>query len=71
MDEIDAALDYRNVTNLGKYIKSKQNVQHIVISLRKNMYEQCDQLVCLYKVSDVTRTIVVGMEELYGRRRED
>lgn len=38
MDEIDAALDYRNVTNLGNYIKQKQRVQHIVISLRKNMY---------------------------------
>ena len=38
MDEIDAALDYKNVTNLGKYIKEKQKVQHIVISLRKNMY---------------------------------
>jgi len=64
-------LDYKNVTSLGRYIKEKKNVQHIVISLRKNMYEQCDQLVCLYKVSDVTRTIVVGMRELYNRRRRD
>ena len=38
MDEIDAALDSKNVTNLGKYINEKQKVQHIVISLSKNMY---------------------------------
>lgn len=35
------------------------------------MYEQCDQLVCIYKVSDVTRTIVIGIKELYGRRFND
>ncbi len=64
MDEIDAALDYKNVTRLGNYIRAKQSVQHIVISLRKNMYEQCDQLVCIYKISDVTRTMVVGMKEV-------
>ena len=66
MDEIDAALDYKNVTNLGKYIKEKHQVQHIVISLRKNMYEQCDSLVCIYKVNDVSRTMKVDMEDLYG-----
>jgi structural maintenance of chromosome 4 len=66
MDEIDAALDYKNVTNLGKYIKDKQQVQHIVISLRKNMYEQCNSLVCIYKVNDVSRTMKVDMKDLYG-----
>jgi len=39
MDEIDAALDYRNTSLLAKYVKDKKNVQHIVISLRKNMYQ--------------------------------
>ncbi len=65
MDEIDAALDYKNVTNLGKYIKQKQQVQHIVISLRKNMYEQCNSLVCIYKVNDVSRTMTLDMNILY------
>jgi chromosome segregation ATPase len=65
MDEIDAALDYKNVTNLGKYITQKQEVQHIVISLRKNMYEQCNSLVCIYKVNDVSRTMTVHMKTLY------
>jgi structural maintenance of chromosome 4 len=71
MDEIDAALDYKNVTNLGKYIKDKQQVQHIVISLRKNMYEQCDSLVCIYKVNDVSRTMKVDMKDLYGIDRKE
>ena len=39
MDEIDAALDYRNTTLLANYIKEKTSTQHIVISLRKNMYQ--------------------------------
>lgn len=39
MDEIDAALDYRNTTLLAQYITSKKGTQHIVISLRKNMYQ--------------------------------
>lgn len=39
MDEIDAALDYRNTGILAKYIKQRQKSQMVVISLRKNMYE--------------------------------
>lgn len=41
MDEIDAALDYRNTGLLAAYIKGKKHVQHVVISLRKNMYREC------------------------------
>lgn len=58
------------MTNLGKYIKDKQQVQHIVISLRKNMYEQCNSLVCIYKVNDVSRTMRVDMKDLYGISKE-
>ncbi len=64
MDEIEAALDYKNVSRLGNYIRAKQRVQHIVISLRKNIYEKCDQLVCIYKIKDVMRTMVVGTKKV-------
>lgn len=43
MDEIDAALDFRNVSIVGNYIKERtRNAQFIIISLRNNMFE----LVC-------------------------
>jgi structural maintenance of chromosome 4 len=65
MDEIDAALDYRNTSLLAKYIKEKKNVQHIVISLRKNMYQESHTLVGIYKVKDVTHSIRINMQDLY------
>jgi structural maintenance of chromosome 4 len=39
MDEIDAALDFKNTGILARYIKKRQKSQMVVISLRKNMYE--------------------------------
>merc|ERR1711968_155364 len=37
MDEIDAALDYRNVSIIANYIKERtRNAQFIIISLRNN-----------------------------------
>ena len=40
MDEIDAALDYRNVAIVGKYIRERaKNTQFIIISLRNNMFD--------------------------------
>jgi len=40
MDEIDAALDYKNVAIVGKYIREKaKNCQFIIISLRNNMFD--------------------------------
>lgn len=39
MDEIDAALDYRNVSIVAQYIKKRtKNAQFIIISLRNNMF---------------------------------
>lgn len=39
MDEIDAALDFRNVSIVANYIKDRtKNAQFIIISLRNNMY---------------------------------
>ena len=53
MDEIDAALDFRNVSIVGNYIKERtKDAQFIVISLRNNMFELADRLVGIYKNCD-------------------
>lgn len=58
MDEIDAALDFRNVSIIANYIKERtRNAQFLVISLRSNMFEMADQLIGIYKVKDKTRNI--------------
>lgn len=52
MDEIDAALDFRNVSIVANYIKQRtKNAQFIIISLRNNMFELADRLVGVYKVN--------------------
>jgi structural maintenance of chromosome 4 len=52
MDEIDAALDFRNVSIVAGYIKERtKNAQFIVISLRNNMFELAARLVGVYKVN--------------------
>ncbi len=51
MDEIDAALDFKNVSIIAHYIKERtKNAQFIIISLRNNMFELCDRLFGIYKV---------------------
>nr|POE48786.1 structural maintenance of chromosomes protein 4 [Quercus suber] len=55
MDEIDAALDFRNVSIVAAYIKERtKNAQFIVISLRNNMFELASRLVGVYKVNHMT-----------------
>ena len=62
MDEIDAALDYRNVSLLGHYIKERtKNAQFIVISLRSYMFGLADRLVGIYKTDDVTSCISIPL----------
>lgn len=52
MDEIDAALDFRNVSIVASYIKERtKDAQFIVISLRNNMFELAARLVGVYKVN--------------------
>ena len=52
MDEIDAALDFRNVSIVANYIKQRtRNAQFVIISLRNNMFEMADRLVGIYKVN--------------------
>jgi len=61
MDEIDAALDFRNVSIVANYIKERtQDAQFIVISLRNNMFELADRLVGIYKTFDVTKSVTIA-----------
>lgn len=58
MDEIDAALDFRNVSIVASYIKERtKNAQFIVISLRNNMFELASRLVGVYKVNHMVCVI--------------
>jgi len=60
MDEIDAALDFRNVSIVGNYIKERtRNAQFIIISLRNNMFELADRLVGIYKTSNASNAIAI------------
>lgn len=60
MDEIDAALDFRNVSIVATYINERtKNGQFIVISLRNNMFELAQQLVGIYKVDNMTKSIAL------------
>ncbi|EGV63233.1 RecF/RecN/SMC protein [Yamadazyma tenuis ATCC 10573] len=64
MDEIDAALDFRNVSIVANYIKERtKNGQFIVISLRNNMFELAKQLVGIYKVNNMTKSISLQNKE--------
>ncbi|KAK9361374.1 RecF/RecN/SMC [Lipomyces starkeyi] len=65
MDEIDAALDFRNVSIVANYIKERtKNAQFVVISLRNNMFELAKQLVGIYKVNHMTKSITIENREL-------
>jgi len=64
MDEIDAALDFRNVSIVANYIKERtQDAQFVVISLRNNMFELADRLVGIYKTYDVTKSVTISPKE--------
>ncbi|XP_063224263.1 structural maintenance of chromosomes protein 4-like [Bacillus rossius redtenbacheri] len=66
MDEIDAALDFKNVSIVGNYIKTRtKDAQFIVISLRSNMFELADRLVGIYKVFNCTNSVTIN-PKLYG-----
>ncbi|CAN8104891.1 unnamed protein product [Discula destructiva] len=70
MDEIDAALDFRNVSIVANYIKERtKNAQFIVISLRNNMFELAARLVGVYKVSHMTKSVTIENHDyIIGRR---
>jgi len=65
MDEIDAALDFRNVSIVANYIKDRtKNAQFIIISLRNNMFELADRLIGIYKTHNCTKTITINPSEI-------
>lgn len=75
MDEIDAALDFRNVSIVANYVLGQATgAQFIIISLRNNMFELAHQLVGVCKVNDITSTLVMvprafldNMQHLFHR----
>ncbi|KAJ3680908.1 hypothetical protein LUZ60_015397 [Juncus effusus] len=61
MDEIDAALDFKNVSIVGHYVKDRtKDAQFIIISLRNNMFELADRLVGIYKTDNCTKSICIN-----------
>merc|ERR1739838_159904 len=60
MDEIDAALDFRNVSIIANYIKERtKNAQFVIISLRNNMFELANRLVGIYKTNNASKSITI------------
>ncbi|RPB15232.1 putative nuclear condensin complex subunit Smc4 [Morchella conica CCBAS932] len=69
MDEIDAALDFRNVSIVASYIKERtKNAQFIVISLRNNMFELAERLVGVYKVNHMTKSVTIENRDYIEKR---
>ncbi|KAK7866223.1 hypothetical protein R5R35_004050 [Gryllus longicercus] len=67
MDEIDAALDFKNVSIVGNYIKDRtKNAQFIIISLRSNMFELADHLIGIFKTWDCTKSVTIN-PKAYGK----
>lgn len=65
MDEIDAALDYKNIGIIAQYIKKKATgAQFMVISLKQNMFQHSWKMVGIYKVNHVTMTSAVCPEQI-------
>ncbi|KAF9011348.1 RecF/RecN/SMC protein [Cyathus striatus] len=65
MDEIDAALDFRNVSIVANYIKDRtKNAQFIIISLRNDMFELSHRLIGIYKTANTTKSISIDNHSL-------
>ncbi|RKO98516.1 hypothetical protein CXG81DRAFT_526, partial [Caulochytrium protostelioides] len=65
MDEIDAALDFRNVSIVANYIKARTRLgQFIVISLRNDMFELADRLVGIYKTNNTTKSVTIDPRQI-------
>lgn len=88
MDEIDAALDFKNVSIVGHYItvcfemiqnlilshifllqERTKNAQFIIISLRSNMFELCDNLIGIYKIFNCTKSITIN-PKIYDKENQ-
>ncbi|OQR70222.1 structural maintenance of chromosomes protein 4-like [Tropilaelaps mercedesae] len=63
MDEIDAALDHKNVSIIANYINERtQNTQFIIISLREEMFSLARKLTGIYKPYNDTNTLTLDVE---------
>lgn len=61
MDEIDAALDFKNVSIVANYIKERtKNAQFLIVSLRNFMFEVADRLVGIYKTNNCTKSVTIN-----------
>ena len=65
LDEIDAALDYKNVAIVAKYITEFGfSSQFIIISLRNNMFELAHRLVGISKIYEQTQSVTIDPQQL-------
>lgn len=63
MDEIDAALDHKNVSIIANYINERtKNTQFIIISLREEMFSLARKLTGIYKPYNDTNTLTLDIE---------
>ena len=70
MDEIDAALDFKNVSIVANYIKERtKNAQFIIISLRSNMFELADRLVGIYKTYNCTKSVTINPGKIASEKQ--
>ena len=61
MDEVDAALDFQNVSIIANYIKSRtRDAQFIIVSLRYQNFELADRLIGVYKTHDASKTLSIS-----------
>ena len=68
MDEIDAALDFKNVSIVASYIKERtKNAQFIVISHRSDMFELADYLVGIYKIFNCSKCAVLDVQKFNSK----
>ena len=63
MDEIDAALDYKNVSVISQYLSHVKS-QFIIISLRNDMFEMAKTLIGVYKYDNISKTVTVDLNKL-------
>ncbi len=72
MDEIDAALDFKNVSIVAEYVKERtKDAQFLIISLRNNMFELADRLVGIYKINDQTRSLAIDPADVADLAEEE
>uniref|UniRef100_A0A671LJS8 Structural maintenance of chromosomes protein 4-like n=1 Tax=Sinocyclocheilus anshuiensis TaxID=1608454 RepID=A0A671LJS8_9TELE len=71
MDEIDAALDFKNVSIVACYIyEQTKNAQFIIISLRNNMFEMANRLIGIYKTHNTTKNVAINPKTIVLREIE-